>query len=102
MTSGKQARKQRQAAVARPPVRSTEGRRASPKVLAIAVALIIAVALAVVLAIVFTGGSGNSAVTGSTEYSWTERGCSSGPWLMRRIVSGVRSTSAREVTISAT
>jgi hypothetical protein len=36
MTSGKQARKQRQAAVARPPVRSTEGRRASPKVLGIA------------------------------------------------------------------
>jgi protein-disulfide isomerase len=66
MTSGKQARKQRQAAVARPPVRSTEGRRASPKVLGIALALIIAVALAVVLAIVFTGGSGNSAVTGST------------------------------------
>ena len=57
MTSGKQARKQRQAAVARPPVRSTEGRRASPKVLGIAVALIIAVALAVVLAIVFTAAA---------------------------------------------
>jgi protein-disulfide isomerase len=67
MTSGKQARKQRQAAVARPPVRSTEGRRASPKVLGIALALIVAVALAVVLAIVFTGGSsGSSDVTGST------------------------------------
>jgi len=66
MTSGKQARKQRQA-VARPPVRSTEGRRASPKVLGIALALVIAVALAVILAIVFTGGSsGSSDVTGST------------------------------------
>jgi len=67
MTSGKQARKQRQAAVARPPVRSTGGRRASPKVLGIALALIVVVALAVVLAIVFSGGgSGNSAVEGST------------------------------------
>ena len=67
MTSGKQARKQRQTAVARPPVRSTEGRRASPKVLGIALALVVAVALAVVLAIVFTGGgSGNSDVQGST------------------------------------
>jgi protein-disulfide isomerase len=67
MTSGKQARKQRQAAVARPPVRSTGGRRASPKVLGIALALIVVVALAVVLAIVFTGGgSGNSSVQGST------------------------------------
>jgi protein-disulfide isomerase len=66
MTSGKQARKQRQA-VARPPVRSTEGRRASPKVLGIALALVIAIALAVILAVVFTGGSsGSSAVTGST------------------------------------
>jgi protein-disulfide isomerase len=66
MTSGKQARRQRQA-VARPPVRSTEGRRASPKVLGHARALIVAVALAVILAIVFTGGSsGSSAVTGST------------------------------------
>jgi len=66
MTSGKQARRQRQEA-ARPPVRSTEGRRASPKVLGIALAIVIAIALAVVLAVVFTGGSsGNSSVTGST------------------------------------
>jgi protein-disulfide isomerase len=66
MTSGKQARRQRQQA-ARPPVRSTEGRRASPKVLGIALAIVIAIALAVVLAVVFTGGSsGNSSVTGST------------------------------------
>jgi protein-disulfide isomerase len=66
MTSGKQARKQRQAAVARPPVRSTGGRRASPKVLGIALALIIAVAIAVVLAIVFTGRSSDNSAKGST------------------------------------
>jgi protein-disulfide isomerase len=66
MTSGKQARRQRQAA-ARPPIRSTEGRRASPKVLGIGLAIVIAIALAVVLAIVFAGGSsGDSTPTGST------------------------------------
>jgi protein-disulfide isomerase len=66
MTSGKQARRQRQEA-ARPPVRSTEGRRASPRVLGIALAIVIAIALAVVLAVVLTNGSsGNSSVTGST------------------------------------
>jgi len=66
MTSGKQARRQRQAA-ARPPVRSTEGRRASPKVLGIALAIVIAIAIAVVLAVVFSGGgsSGNSSVQGT-------------------------------------
>ena len=42
------------------------------------------------------------AVTGSTEYSCTERGFSSGSCEMSRIVSGVRSTSARVVTISDT
>ena len=66
MTSGKQARRQRQVA-ARPPLRSTEGRRASPRVLGIALAIVIAIALAVVLAVVLTNGSsGNSSVTGST------------------------------------
>jgi protein-disulfide isomerase len=66
VTSGKQARKQRQTG-ARPPVSSTAGRRASPKVLGIALALVVAVALAVILAVVFTGGSsGSSDVTGST------------------------------------
>jgi protein-disulfide isomerase len=66
VTSGKQARKQRQTD-ARPPVRSTAGRRASPKVLGIALALVVVVALAVILAVVFTGGSsGSSDVTGST------------------------------------
>jgi protein-disulfide isomerase len=66
VTSGKQARKQRQTG-ARPPVSSTAGRRASPKVLGIALALVVAVALAVILAVVFTGGSsGSSDITGST------------------------------------
>jgi protein-disulfide isomerase len=66
MTSGKQARRQRQA-TARPPVRSTEGRRASPKVLGIGLAIVVAIALAVVLAVVLTNGSsGNSSATGST------------------------------------
>lgn len=67
MTSGKQARKQRQAAATRPPVRSTEGRRASPTVLLAALAGVLGIALAVVLVIVFTGGSsGSSGVTGTT------------------------------------
>ena len=66
MTSGKQARRQRQA-TARPLVRSTEGRRASPKVLGIGLAIVVAIALAVVLAVVLTNGSsGNSSATGST------------------------------------
>ena len=66
MTSGKQARKQRQAAATRPPVRSTEGRRASPTVLLAALAGVLGIALAVVLVIVFTGGSsGSSGVTGT-------------------------------------
>ena len=65
MTSGKQARRQRQAA-ARPPVRSTEGRRASPKVLGIALAVVVAIVIAVVLAVVFAGGgSGSSSVEGT-------------------------------------
>jgi hypothetical protein len=66
MTSGKQARRQRQAA-ARPPVRSTEGRRASPTVLFAALAGVLGIALVVVLVIVLTGGnSGSSGVTGTT------------------------------------
>jgi protein-disulfide isomerase len=59
MTSGKAARRQRQQ-VARPPVRSTEGRGASPKVLAGAAGVIVLIAVAVVLAIVLTRGSSNS------------------------------------------
>jgi hypothetical protein len=41
-------------------------------------------------------------VAGSTPYTWTERGRSSGSCEMIRIDSSPRSTSAREVTISAT
>jgi protein-disulfide isomerase len=61
MTSGKAARRKRQQQVARPPVRSTEGRRASPKVLLGAVAALALIAVAVVLAlVVFGSGSGSS------------------------------------------
>ena len=65
MTSGKQARRQRQQA-ARPPVRSTEGRRASPAVLIAAVAgiLILAAVIAGVLAL--RGGSDSTSTTGTT------------------------------------
>jgi protein-disulfide isomerase len=57
MTSGKQARRQRQQAAARPPVRSTGGRKASPKVLLAAAAGIAGVAVAIGLAVVFSGRS---------------------------------------------
>lgn len=57
MTSGKQARRQRQQAAARPPVRSTGGRKASPKVLLAAAAGIAGVAVAIGLAVAFSGGS---------------------------------------------
>jgi protein-disulfide isomerase len=67
MTSGKQARRQRQAQVARPPVRSTEGRRASPKVLLLALLGLVGLAVAIVLAVVFAGGgSGSSSTTATT------------------------------------
>jgi protein-disulfide isomerase len=62
MTSGKQARRQRQQA-ARPPVRSTEGRRASPTVLIAAVAGILILAAVVVGALVLSGGSDKSGGT---------------------------------------
>src|SRR5215210_166373 len=66
MTSGKKARRQRQEQ-ARPPLRSTEGRRASPKVLVAAAGALALVAIAVGLALVLGGGnSGSSATTGST------------------------------------
>jgi protein-disulfide isomerase len=65
MTSGKAARKQRQAA--RPPTRSTEGRSASPKVLAgIAIGLV-GIGAAVLLAVVaFGGGDGDTSVNPTT------------------------------------
>lgn len=57
MTSGKQARRQRQQAAARPPVRSTGGRKASPKVLLGVAAGIAGIAVAIGLAVAFSGGS---------------------------------------------
>jgi protein-disulfide isomerase len=62
MTSGKAARRQRQAA-ARPPVRSTGGRQASTKVLLGAAAVVVLIAVAVVVAIVATRGSSKSSAT---------------------------------------
>jgi protein-disulfide isomerase len=60
MTSGKKARQQRQD-VKRPPVRSTGGRQASPKVLAVvAIAIAIAAIAAVVVFVVAGRGSGSS------------------------------------------
>ena len=60
MTSGKAARRQRQAAVARPPVRSTGGRKASPWVLGGALAAIAAVVAIVVIVLAVTGGKGSN------------------------------------------
>lgn len=66
MTSGKAARRQRQAAVARPPVRSTGGRKASPWVIggALAALAVIVAVVAIVIA-VSGGGSGSSTTTGT-------------------------------------
>jgi protein-disulfide isomerase len=63
MTSGKQARRRRQAQVARPPVRSTGGRKASPKVLGAAAAGIVGIVAAIVLAFAFAGGGSSSGTT---------------------------------------
>ena len=59
MTSGKQARRQRQQA-ARPPVRSTEGRKASPTVLIGALVAIAVIAAAVAGILVLKGNGGSS------------------------------------------
>jgi protein-disulfide isomerase len=59
MTSGKKARRSRQQ-VQRPPVRSTGGRSASPKVLAIVVAAIAAVAVLAVVTFALVGRSSSS------------------------------------------
>ena len=68
MTSGKKARQRRTPAP--PPVRSTGGRRASPKVLAIGAGVIAVAAVGAALAFALTGnGSGStstSVVTGTT------------------------------------
>jgi protein-disulfide isomerase len=61
MTSGKQARKQRQAQ--RPPVSSKAGRNASPKVLLAAAVGIAGIAAAIALAVAFTGGSSSPSLT---------------------------------------
>jgi protein-disulfide isomerase len=65
MTSGKQARRQRQAATPRPPVKSTEGRKASPLVLGGAVAAL-AVIAAIVIAVVALSGGGSKSGSAST------------------------------------
>lgn len=65
MTSGKAARRQRQAAVARPPVRSTGGRRANPWVLGGALAAIAVVVVVVVIVLSVTGGSSSNSATGT-------------------------------------
>lgn len=65
MTSGKTARRQRQAAVARPPVRSTGGRKASPWVLGGAVAVLATIAAIVAIVIVVSGGNGSSSTSGT-------------------------------------
>jgi protein-disulfide isomerase len=62
MTSGKKARSQRRTP-APPPVRSTGGRRASPKVLAAVAAAIALAAVAAALAFALTGGSSPTAAT---------------------------------------
>src|SRR4029079_11636252 len=59
MTSGKQARRQRQQGVPRPPTSSTGGRKASPLVLGGVLAAIVVIA-AVVVAVVALGGNGSS------------------------------------------
>jgi len=66
MTSGKQARRARQAQVRRPPVKSTEGRRASPAILLLALLGFVGIAVAVVLAVVFAGSGSGSSSAGST------------------------------------
>lgn len=60
MTSGKTARRQRQQAVARPPVRSTGGRKANPWVLGGALAAIAAIVVIVVVVLSVTGGKSSS------------------------------------------
>jgi protein-disulfide isomerase len=66
MTSGKQARRQRQQA-ARPPVRSTEGRKASPAVLIGALVAIVAIVAVAAVVLVSRGGSGSGATTTGTK-----------------------------------
>lgn len=62
MTSGKQARRQRQQA-ARPPVRSTGGRKASPAVLIGALAVLVLVIAVAGVVLATRGGSSSSSAT---------------------------------------
>jgi protein-disulfide isomerase len=62
MTSGKQARRQRQQ-VARPPVRSTGGRKASPAVLIGALAVLVLVVAVAGVVLATRGGSSSSSST---------------------------------------
>jgi protein-disulfide isomerase len=63
MTSGKKARQRRTPAP--PPVRSTGGRKASPKVLAVAAGVIAVAAVGAALAFALTGGSSGGGSTSS-------------------------------------
>ena len=60
MTSGKAARRQRQA-VARPPVRSTEGRKASPLIIFAASGVVLLIAVVILIVVLASGGSKSSA-----------------------------------------
>ena len=73
MTSGKKARKQRRTP-APPPVRSTGGRRASPKVLAIAAGAVALAAVAAALAFALTGGSSSNPSTTSANSTLPDAG----------------------------
>jgi protein-disulfide isomerase len=63
MTSGKAARRQRQSTVARPPTRSTGGRKASPWVLGGAAAAIAVIIAIVVIVVAVSGGKSSSSST---------------------------------------
>ncbi len=67
MTSGKKARQRR--APAPPPLRSTGGRKASPKVLAIAAVMIAVLAVGAALAFALTGGDDGSTSTSAVNTS---------------------------------
>jgi protein-disulfide isomerase len=64
MTSGKKARQRRTPAP--PPVRSTGGRKASPKVLAVAAVVIAVAAVGAALAFALTGGSSGGTTSAGT------------------------------------
>jgi protein-disulfide isomerase len=59
MTSGKTARRQRQE-VARPPVRSTQGRKASPWVIGGVVAALVAIGAVIAIVVAVSGGGSSS------------------------------------------